>query len=301
MAKKRRRHGKGRRPTANRGRHAPLDHVSRQVHELAERVAQQLEAVLPVLSSVKFSRPPFSRDRADLDIAATRLGRMLQLLAGARILARQHLGTALAPVARAMWETWFDSAWLLHDPDKRMERATAFWTAGIAQQLGVIRVFEERDGYLVPRLQEAKAELEALVKGEPHLYTRWLTDQAQPKCSVHRIRWIEQKPNARERAKQMGPMYERSYDIDYTLLSVSAHGEGMELPRLMKDRADGATEIVVGEGRDAAVSHLLLATGAALTLVYEIQRAYLDGAHAQVLDDLRTQAEALREQCPTII
>ena len=301
MVKKRRPRKRQPRPTSQRSREGSVDPLLLRVDELADHVAHQLRAILPLLSSVRAVRSPFPRDRADVDISATRVGRMLQLLQGARILARYHLGTALASVARAMWETWFDSAWLLHDSEKRTERATAFWTAGIAQQLGIIRVFEERDGYLEPRLQEAKAELEALVRAEPHLYSRWLTDQAQPKCSVHRVRWIESKANGRERAKSMGPMYERSYDLDYTLLSVSAHGEGLELPRLINDNGDDATVIEVGEGKDAAVSHLLLGTGAALTLVYEIQRAYLGGGHAHILDDLRAQAETLRRSCPTIL
>ncbi len=91
-----------------------------------------------------------------------------------------HLGTAIAPVARAMWETWFDTAWMLRDPQRRMERATAFWTAGMAQQLGVIRTFYERDGYLVQELQGAQDELGKWVKAEPQLYDRWLDDRCFP-------------------------------------------------------------------------------------------------------------------------
>lgn len=299
MSKKHRRNRNNRQPhEKSRPALIPSDELLEKVDNFAERVAQELQATLPLLSKVKADRLPANiRDVADVDIAATRLGRMLQLLQGSRILARLSLGTTVAPIVRAMWETWFDTAWMLHDPQKRMERATAFWTAGIAQQLGIIRAFRERDGHLIPAFQEAMNELENIVKGEPHLYERWLDEQAQPRRSLHSINWTDEKN--RGRAKQMGEMYGRSYDLDYTLLSIAAHGAGGELPRLIEESQQG-TRISVGEGRDAAINYLLIGCGTALTLVYEIQHAYL-GGHTATVDALREQAEPLRQECPSII
>lgn len=271
-----------------------------KVNEFALRVGRELSDTLPLLSSVRSSRIPGPiRDVADVDIAATRLGRMLQLLQGSRSLAQQSLGTAIAPISRAMWETWFDTAWMLHDPQERLERATAFWAAGVAQQLGIIRAFQKWDGYLVPVLQEAMEDISKLVKQEPHLYDRWLDDQARSKRSLHSIHWVEQKPTKGEKAKQMGQMYEKSYDIDYTLLSIAAHGEGGELPRLMEE-GHGETHIHVGEGTEAAINYLLLGCVAAIALVYEIQHAYL-GGHTKAIDALNEQANILRKECPAII
>lgn len=271
--------------------------VLQRADELAQQVAGEMAGVISFLSVERAKRPPYPRDRADVDIAATRVGRMLQLLQAARLMGRQHFGTAMAPVARAMWETWLDTAWMLREPQTRMERATAFWTAGMAQQLGVIRTLHEQDGYLVPELQAYQTELEGWVKAEPHLYSRWLDDQAQPKCSVHKVRWTN--VNARARAEKMGPMYAKSYGVDYTLLSVSSHGEGMELPRLIRE-VEGATYITVGEGKEAAANLLVLCSGTGLTLVYELQHAYA-GGHSPSIEELRARIESLSKECPIII
>ena len=265
--------------------------------QLAARVAQELEGVLPLLSAEQAKRPNTIRDRAEFDIAATRVGRMLQLLQGAQSLAHQHFGTAIAPVTRAMWETWFDLAWMLHDPAKREEMAEDFWTAGVAQQLGVIRTYEARDGYLVNDLKKSLAELEADVMNDPRLYKTWLTKKAQLKVNLHVVKWA--RLSYSDRAKQMGPMYERAYDIDYTLLSVAAHGEGMELPRLI-GQGDGVIVIAVGEGEDAAIALYVESCGIALTMVYEIQRAYA-GSHSVVVERLKDDIDALRKECKTAI
>lgn len=279
-------------------RQTPTDELLERVDYYAETIDQELQAVLPLLSKIKADRlPGTARDLADIDITATRLGRMLQLLRGSRTLVRLYLGTAIAPVVRSMWETWFNTAWMLHDPQQRMQRATDFWVSGVAQQLGMLHTFLVRDGYLVPAYQEAMNDLEKTVKGEPHLYERWFNEHAQPRRSVHAIQWPVD--NFRERAQQMGPMYERSYDLDYTLLSIASHGASAELPRLMEENPEG-TRIFVGEGRDAAINYFLIGCGTALTLIYEIQHAYL-GGHTPRFDTLREQGEKLREECPSIL
>ena len=96
------------------------------------RLRPYLEGLLPLLSQVRQALPPTVRDRTEVDITVLRVGRVLHLLEAARVLAKQGLGTAMALVARATWETWFDTAWMLHDPTKRHERANAVWIAALA-------------------------------------------------------------------------------------------------------------------------------------------------------------------------
>lgn len=273
--------------------------LSERADVLAQRIVEELEGTIPLLSHEQAKQQPVHPDGyTDVDIAATRVARMLHLLQAARVLGHQHLGTALASVARAMWDTWFDLAWLLHDPSLRVQRAEEYAVAGFAQQVGVLRMFYQRDGFLAPHLAEALKTREAQVQKDPGRYTRWFNTDGQLTKSVHSIRWPPERTGVR--ARQMGPMYERAYDIDYTLLSAPAHGQGLELPRLIERTTEG-TRIALGEGEEAATALLVESVGIALTLVYEIQRAYLGGAYSLSLDLLRDSVAQLRAECQTLI
>lgn len=270
----------------------------------AAKLRPHVEGLLPLLSQVRQTLPPSPRDRAKVDITALRAGRVLHFLQTARLLAREGLGTSLALVARATWETWVDTAWMLHDPDKRDERANAVWIAALAQQVGLINAFRQWDGRLTPALAAALDECTSLVKMEPELYSDWFNPDGTLKKSVHSIHAtkLTKSTLAQELDKATNSsMYGRSYDLDYTMLSLASHGEGTSLLRLMEEAPGQPIKITVGEGRDGAANYFVFVCGAALAFVYEVQRAYLQGAHHRALDDLGHEIDTLRARCPSWI
>ena len=268
------------------------------------RLRPYLEGLLPLLSQVRQALPPTVRDRTEVDITALRVGRVLHLLEAARVLAKQGLGTAMALVARATWETWFDTAWMLHDPTKRHERANAVWIAALAQQVGLIYAFRDRDGYLTPPFQGALDECASFVKMEPDLYADWFNPDGTLRKSVHSIHAT--KPNNKARAEELdeatnSSLYGRSYDLDYTRLSLASHGEGTPLLRLMEESPGQPIRITVGEGKDGAADYFVHVCGSALAFTYEVQRAYLRGGHQRALDDLYQEIADLRTRSPSWI
>ena len=63
-----------------------------------------------------------------------------QFLKAAYVLAQQDFGSTVAPIARAMWETWIDTAWLLLDA---RERAQLFWASMLPKTLALFANFEK--------------------------------------------------------------------------------------------------------------------------------------------------------------
>lgn len=280
-----------------------IDKLLSEIDDVAIKLYPHLEGLLPLLSQVRQALPPKPRNRAEVDITALRAGRVLHFLQAAQLLAKQGLGTTLALVARASWETWFDTVWMLHDPTQRYDRANAEWAASIGQQVGLITTFRERDGYLIPAFQAALDECVSFVKTEPQMYADWFNPDGTLRKSVHSIHAT--KPS-NKRAIELdkatnSSLYGRSYDLDYTMLSLAAHGEGTPLLRLMEEVPGQPIEIAVGEGKDGAADYFVHVCSTALAFAYEVQRAYLSGGHNEALGDLGHEIGVLRERCPSWI
>lgn len=282
-----------------------LDQVDALISDtdaVAAKVAAHFPPLLDLLAGQRGALPPRARDKAEADITALRAGRVLHFLRSARMLAKAGLGSALALVARATWETWFDTAWMLHDPAKRYERANAVWVAGLGQQAGLIDAYLKWDGHLEPHLQAARDEITSFVKAEPGLYADWFNVDGSLRRSVHSIRSIQRNAKARAQdldAAAQHPLYERAYDLEYTLLSRASHGEGTPLLRLMQQTDGEPIRVEAGEGKDAAANYFILVCGCALFFVYEVQRAHLRGGHHKDLGRVGDEITALRSRCPS--
>lgn len=273
--------------------------LSARIDATVDELLDLLESQFPWLNDEVRKRPPYPRDRADLEIAMTRLGRTHQLLAAARMLARAGMGTAIASVVRPVWETWINTAWMLHDPAMRMERSHAFWAAGIVQELTRIEAFRRRDGDLIPELQQTEMQLRDLVKREPGLYERWCDHQGNLRgSSVHRVHWNDESWSKRCHTMDTargGSLYSDSYDVEYLNLSLINHGEGVEIDHLMADGPSGEILILAGAGSDEALDHLITGCGATLGLVYELEKAYRGGLSVNV-NSLHHHIRKLRDE-----
>lgn len=274
----------------------------KQADEVAEIVQLELQNLLPLLADVASGRPSSRHEQVDLKVVMTRIGRVHQLLRAVRLLAQHYYGTAIAPVARAILETWFDTAWILREPK---ERSKLFEASAIAQMLGEIQAFEETDGYLEPQWKLLRAELLRVIQVDPELYSKWVDPDGKLKKSYHQIKWAD--PNQysqrcaamdKDDALREGRdgytrgLYGRAYAREYYFLSSASHGQGMELVELIEEDIDKTT-IYTGAGFDDALDRLLIAVGAALCVVYEVQNAYL-GGHAKKLDSYAQRLESIR-------
>lgn len=268
-----------------------------RVDVMAATLGTHLQTSFGFLQEEARRRPPCHRDVADVEVAMTRLVRAHQLLEASRVLARNSMGTAIAPVVRALWETWINTAWMLQDPAKRPERAGRYYAAGVAQALGRFDMFLRRDKHLILRLRSQQALLRKIVRQEPQFYAEWCNPNGDLTKSPHSIRTMEASWSDRCRLMDTvagGTLYMDSYDVDYYLLSLIDHGEGEELSQLISEGDFGKTHVHAA-GRYEAVDHLITACGCALMVVYELERAYR-GRVSIITNTLRGQIESLRHE-----
>jgi len=194
-----------------------------ELHPVVESVDHQLVVAAEHLLKQRADRPPFPRDRADVDFLITRVGRMQQLLRGLYHLASLNFGTAAAPLARSIWETWINSAWLLLDP---RARATAFWASAGPQTLGLFRLYEQHERLSVDN-QKTRHEVEELIAKEPLRYDQWRRKDGGF-VVFHSLRWQGKDVSIKAQVDELdarghlgGPgerPYRRSYDYDYSRL-----------------------------------------------------------------------------------
>lgn len=270
-----------------------------ELHPAVESTDRQLGAAAQELLRQREGRPPFPRDRTDMDFLITRVGRMQQLLRGLYHLASLNFGTAAAPLARSMWETWINSAWLLLDPK---ERATAFWASAGPQTLGLVELFGQHE-QLNADNQKTRADIEKLIANEPEMYEQWKKRDGNF-FGFHSLRWQGQHNSLKAQVNELDARghlgeagarpYRRSYDYDYSRLCSATHGDAMELESLMSDLPDGATAFFAGAGKFDAISAALTGTGAALMLVAELWACgYWQGDPSE-LGRLKASLESLR-------
>jgi len=264
-----------------------------RLSQLCDNIDRLVLSETERLHTLGQQRPQTRETWADIAISLAWLGRTTQLLKSVRLLALHGLGTSAAVVARSMWETWIDAAWLYRDRD---ERSTDLWTSNDVQNLAFISSFERWDGYLTESYEVARQEILQSITQTPKLYQKWMKE-GQPK-SFHAIKWANH--TYAERCKVMGNLYQRSYDIEYALLSSIAHGDAMGLSEQMQDLGNGQTVITPGAGRVKAMERLLLANSFALMLAYEIQHGYV-GGHTAEVENLKTQVAHLRREYDDLV
>jgi len=271
--------------------------------ETVSNIGKELTRYAQGLLSERAKRSPYPRDRADVDFLLTRLGRMQQFLKAAYVLAHQDFGSAVAPIARAMWETWIDTAWLLLDAK---ERAHLFWASTLPKTLALFANFEKYET-LNEHNQQTKAILQELRLKEPELYDPWVLKKGPNKgkfMGYTQIRWqgksIREMVDELEEKGRLGQPghrpYRYSYDYVYSRLCSVTHGDSSELESLMDTLPDGATIFQAGAGRFDAISSLLSGTGAALIFLAEL---YFCGYHFgdySLLEEMRIKLDALRDR-----
>lgn len=273
------------------------DQLRRDVDHLASELADFILFPIDALNEEVRHRPHPDRARADITIALTRVARAQQLLQAARLLGTHSMGTAVVPVVRSLWETWINTAWMLHDASQRRDRTDRFWAAGVAQQLGRIEAFRRRDGTVIPILAQQEELLRDAVRAEPHLYAAWCDAQGRLTVNYHSIRAVNL--SWRERCRQLdthsqNTLYTNSYDLEYFFLSLLDHVEGAELGHLVTDGPAGNT-LIHAAGAEEAVDYLIIACGAALMVPYEIVLAY-GLASPDAFTTFRSRIEGVRQR-----
>lgn len=274
-----------------------LDEVTPVVQALDKELVRCAEGLL----MKRTARSPYPEDQADVDFLITRVGRMHQFLKATYILAAQNFGSAAAPIARAMWETWIDTAWLLLNPG---ERAELFWRSAGPEYLGLFDLYEQHEE-LNDINKKVKSDILDTIVREPDRYKPWQTKNGSF-VNFRQFYWrgsgisigkVIQELEGHGRLGEPGQRpYRHSYDYVYSRLCSTAHGDAMELDSLMADLPDGAATFFTGAGPFDALSALLSGSGASLTFLAEIHVAGYHLGDIALFKQLRTALTTLREK-----